>query len=137
MHPGLVNALAELSCLFWETIESSILIRRLQQESNDTGPQAVCLRLVEMCYALDFEPNFDKATIRQDDRGVIRVECQGLYYHLGAPIGPFRLYLALIRNLSNKDSTQQLTEPLLNPSSPTDLEGSDYWCIRALIWECL
>lgn len=131
--PLLLNflpALRELKCLFWRTIESLVSIHRLQQKSSDSGQQNVCSRLVEMCYVLDFEPNFEKAIICEDIRGAIKVECQGFYYYEGDPIGPFRLHLVLIRNLQDSNQRPEVAEGI-------ESAKGYYWCVRALIWECL
>lgn len=119
---ALVAAIRDLQCLFWKNVESSISVQRLGQASVDTGPLDVCARLIQMSQLWDFEPNTERSEIRVDDKGVLQVGCQGLYYHEGAPVGPFRLYLALIKSLSSI-----LTD---------EISEQHHWCVRALIWQC-
>lgn len=133
----LVSEIGELKWLFWGSSQSSISIRQLGQTSNDTGQMDVCTRLVEMSRVLDFEPNFERAEIRENDKGALEVGCQGFYYHDGEPIGPFQLYLVLIRN-----STPSADLPIAYSSEvpnaiPVVDPPTSFWCIRVVIWECL
>jgi len=99
--------------LLWPNCELKLLIQRAEKVFHDVGKEGVCDRLSMLCCEnVRFEPNIAGTCASLDGSGGLRVECQGVYFRHGQPIGPFMIQFYLVK------------EPL----------SANAWCIRLIQW---